>query len=79
MALYLKTPDEIAIMREAGRIVARAHAAIDANPVFGRPLLGLYRREVLGLERATDLPEAAPLIRREYRKGWDLIGYNAHS
>ena len=27
--------------------------------------------------RATDLPEAAPLIRREYRAGWDLIGYNA--
>ena len=27
--------------------------------------------------KATDLPEAAKLIRREYRKGWDLIGYNA--
>ena len=27
--------------------------------------------------QATDLPEAAKLIRREYRKGWDLIGYNA--
>lgn len=26
--------------------------------------------------RATDLPEAAPLIRRQYRAGWDLIGYN---
>ena len=26
---------------------------------------------------ATDCPEAAPLIRRQYRKGWDLIGYNA--
>jgi predicted dehydrogenase len=26
--------------------------------------------------RATDLPEAMKLIRREYRKGWDLIGYN---
>ncbi|MBX9584275.1 MAG: Gfo/Idh/MocA family oxidoreductase [Gemmataceae bacterium] len=26
--------------------------------------------------QATDLPEAAKLIRREYRKGWDLIGYN---
>lgn len=24
-----------------------------------------------------DIKEAAPLIRREYRKGWDLIGYNA--
>jgi predicted dehydrogenase len=27
--------------------------------------------------RTTDLPEAMKLIRREYRKGWDLIGYNA--
>ena len=27
--------------------------------------------------KATDLPEAAKFIRREYRKGWDLIGYNA--
>jgi len=27
--------------------------------------------------KATDLPEAAKLIRREYRKGWDLIGSNA--
>ncbi len=27
MAVTLKTPDEVAIMREAGRIVARAHAA----------------------------------------------------
>lgn len=25
---------------------------------------------------ATDLPEAAKYVRREYRKGWDLIGYN---
>ena len=24
----------------------------------------------------TNVPEAAKLIRREYRKGWDLIGYN---
>lgn len=30
MALYLKTPDEIAVMREAGRIVAQAHAAMKA-------------------------------------------------
>ena len=29
--------------------------------------------------KATDLPEAENLIRREYRKGWDLIGYNAHA
>jgi methionyl aminopeptidase len=28
MALYIKTPDEIRIMREAGRIVARAHQAM---------------------------------------------------
>ena len=24
----------------------------------------------------TNCPEAAKLVRREYRKGWDLIGYN---
>jgi predicted dehydrogenase len=29
--------------------------------------------------RATDCPEAAPYIRREYRKGWDLIGYNKNA
>lgn len=28
MNVYLKTPDEIAVMREAGRIVARAHQAM---------------------------------------------------
>jgi len=27
--------------------------------------------------RATDNPEAAKYVRRTYRKGWDLIGYNA--
>jgi predicted dehydrogenase len=27
--------------------------------------------------KTKDLPEAEKLIRREYRKGWDLIGYNA--
>ena len=27
--------------------------------------------------QATDLPSAQKYIRREYRKGWDLIGYNA--
>jgi hypothetical protein len=27
--------------------------------------------------KATDLPEAQKYVRREYRKGWDLIGYNA--
>jgi predicted dehydrogenase len=26
--------------------------------------------------RATDLPEAAALVHRQYRAGWDLIGYN---
>ena len=30
-----------------------------------------------GEKCAADLKEAAPLIRRTYRKGWDLIGYNA--
>lgn len=29
-----------------------------------------------GEKCSADLKEAAPLIRREYRKGWDLIGYN---
>lgn len=33
-----------------------AHAAIDAQPLLGRALLGLYRQEVLAV-RATDLPE----------------------
>jgi predicted dehydrogenase len=28
---------------------------------------------------AKGCPEAAPLIRRTYRKGWDLIGYNANA
>ncbi len=28
MSIHLKTPDELAIMREAGRIVARAHQAV---------------------------------------------------
>jgi predicted dehydrogenase len=30
-----------------------------------------------GAKCAADIKEAGPLIRREYRKGWDLIGYNA--
>ncbi|WP_439628538.1 Gfo/Idh/MocA family protein [Gemmata sp.] len=30
-----------------------------------------------GEKGVADIKEAAPLIRREYRKGWDLIGYNA--
>jgi len=30
-----------------------------------------------GEKCAADIKEAAPLIRRTYRKGWDLIGYNA--
>ncbi len=29
-----------------------------------------------GEKCAADIKEAAPLIRRTYRKGWDLIGYN---
>ncbi len=35
-----------------------AHATIDANPVFGRLLLALYRREVLAVCDARDLPES---------------------
>lgn len=30
-----------------------------------------------GEKCSADIKEAAPLIRRTYRKGWDLIGYNA--
>lgn len=30
-----------------------------------------------GEKGVASIKEAAPLIRREYRKGWDLIGYNA--
>jgi predicted dehydrogenase len=30
-----------------------------------------------GEKCTADIKEAAPLIRRQYRKGWDLIGYNA--
>jgi predicted dehydrogenase len=30
-----------------------------------------------GKKCTADIKEAAPLIRRTYRKGWDLIGYNA--
>jgi predicted dehydrogenase len=30
-----------------------------------------------GEKGVASIPEAAPLIRRTYRKGWDLIGYNA--
>ena len=29
--------------------------------------------------RAIDNPAAARFVRREYRKGWDLIGYNGYS
>jgi predicted dehydrogenase len=32
-----------------------------------------------GEKCTADIKEAAPLIRREYRKGWDLIGYNARA
>jgi predicted dehydrogenase len=31
-----------------------------------------------GEKGVASIPEAAPLIRRQYRKGWDLIGYNAN-
>jgi predicted dehydrogenase len=30
-----------------------------------------------GEKMVASIPEAGPLIRRQYRKGWDLIGYNA--
>ncbi|MBA4190198.1 MAG: dehydrogenase [Planctomycetaceae bacterium] len=30
-----------------------------------------------GEKTTADIKEAGPFIRREYRKGWDLIGYNA--
>ena len=30
-----------------------------------------------GEKCSADIKEAAPFIRRTYRKGWDLIGYNA--
>lgn len=33
-----------------------AHATIDANAMLGRALLGLYRREVLAVQHARDLP-----------------------
>lgn len=32
-----------------------------------------------GEKCTADIKEAAPLIRRQYRKGWDLIGYNANA
>lgn len=31
-----------------------------------------------GAKCSADIKEAAPLIRRTYRKGWDLIGYNGN-
>ncbi len=30
-----------------------------------------------GEKTMADIKEAAPLVRRQYRKGWDLIGYNS--
>ncbi len=32
-----------------------------------------------GEKGVASIPEAGPFIRRTYRKGWDLIGYNANS
>lgn len=43
MAVYLKTQDEIAVMREAGRIVARAHEAMRAAIRPGISTLALDR------------------------------------
>lgn len=43
-----------------------AHATIDANPILGRALLALYRREVLAVP-AKDLPPALRKAAREAR------------
>ncbi len=46
---------------------AAVHAAIDAHPLFGPMLLGLYRREVLAVEGARDLTERLRLAARHAR------------
>ncbi|MBL6077608.1 alpha/beta fold hydrolase [Belnapia sp. T18] len=50
-----------------------AYAAIDANPVLGRALLALYRREVLAVP-AADLPDA---LRRAARQAGSLTEFEA--
>ncbi|WP_043364002.1 alpha/beta fold hydrolase [Belnapia sp. F-4-1] len=52
---------------------AEAFATIDANPVLGRALLALYRREVLAVP-ATDLPEA---LRQAARRAGSLTEFEA--
>ena len=47
-----------------------AHAAIDANPILGRALLALYRREVLAVP-ARDLP---PELRQAAREARSVAG-----
>ncbi|MBL6457815.1 alpha/beta fold hydrolase [Belnapia sp. T6] len=49
----------------------QAHAAIDANPVLGRALLALYRREVLAVP-ARDLPEE---LRQAARRAGSLTEF----
>ncbi len=51
----------------------QAYAAIDANPVLGRALLALYRREVLAVP-ATDLPEP---LRQAARQAGSLTEFEA--
>jgi predicted alpha/beta-fold hydrolase len=50
-----------------------AHATIDANPILGRALLALYRREVLAVP-AKDLPEP---LRRAARSARSLVEFEA--
>ncbi len=50
-----------------------AHRTIDANPLFGRALLALYRREVLAVS-ATDLPEG---LRLAARRASSLVEFEA--
>ena len=50
-----------------------AHAAIDANPILGRALLALYRREVLAVP-ARDLP---PELRQAAREARSLQEFEA--
>lgn len=50
-----------------------AHAAIDADPVFGRLLLALYRREVLAVP-ATDLDEE---LRQSALQARSLVDFEA--
>lgn len=63
-----------------------AHATIDADPVLGRALLALYRREILAVAPARDLPEtlrrralaAASLREMEARVTAPRFGYPSY-